>query len=414
MHTVPAPFEVVGGEGCELMLGDGRRLVDGVASWWSVCHGYQHPHLVEAITRQAETLSHVMMAGLVHEPAVTLSQRLAMLLPGDLNHVFFSDSGSTAVEVAMKMALQYWSNQGKAHKSRFICFSDGYHGDTFGAMSVSDPEHSMHQAFKRSVTEQFVVDIPHDEYSLAEFEEVLSGVKDEVAGMMIEPLVQGAGGLKFHSPDVLAALAKFAQSHEMLFIADEIATGFGRTGSMFAVEEAGVVPDIICLGKALTGGMLGLGATVAASHVYEAFLAEDMHKALMHGPTFMGNALACAAANASLDLFATKPRLMQANRLEQQLTAQLEVCRDLPAVKDVRVKGAIGVVELHPDYANPIAMRLAAAERGCWIRPFGHVIYLWPPLTISDEQLRQLTETLYDVVAHAACGAGAHMPAQPD
>ena len=412
MHTTPEPFKVVGAEGCELVLDDGRRLIDGVASWWSVCHGYGHPHLVEAIAKQAETLSHVMMGGLKHEPAEKLAARLAAMLPGDFNHVFFSDSGSTAVEVAMKMALQYWSNRGKSGKSRFVCFSDGYHGDTFGAMSISDPERSMHQAFKRNVAAQFVVDIPTDEYSLAEFEETLAGVKDEVAGMIIEPLVQGAGGLKFHSPDMLAALRKFADEHEMLFIADEIATGFARTGSMFAVEEAGIVPDIICLGKALTGGMVGLGATVAAAHVYDAFLDDDMSKALMHGPTFMGNALASAAANASLDLFESEPRLAEVDAIEQQLTKGLAACRELDAVKDVRVKGAIGVVELHPEYADPIAVRLKAAEQGCWIRPFGHVVYLWPPLVISADQLAKLMQVTESLISELAPNPDANQ--QPD
>lgn len=398
MQTAAQPLNVKGAAGCEIELADGRKLLDGIASWWSVVHGYQHPHLVKAITKQGETLSHVMLGGLVHEQAERLAARLAAITPGDLQHVFFSDSGSTAVEVAMKMALQYWRNSGKLNKDRFVCFTHGYHGDTFGAMSVSDPERGMHKAFKRSVTSQFVMDIPSDEYGFAEFETILSGIHKECAAMIIEPLVQGAGGLKFHSADMLAALAALAKKYDMLFIADEIATGFARTGSMFACNEAGITPDIMCLGKALTGGMIGLGATIATPEIFNAFLSDDADKAFMHGPTFMGNPLACAAANASLDLFEMEPRIAQANTIETWLQNGLAPCEDLPAVKDVRVKGAIGVVELHAGFANPSAMRQAFIEAGCWIRPFDNVVYLWPPLVISEAQVQQLCAAVCEVV----------------
>jgi adenosylmethionine-8-amino-7-oxononanoate aminotransferase len=364
-----------------------------------VAHGYQHPHLVEAITKQAEALSHIMLGGLAHEQTLRLASRLAAITPDDLNHVFFSDSGSTAVEVAMKMALQYWRNVGKPNKNRFVCFTHGYHGDTLGVMSISDPERGMHKAFKRNVTPQFVMDIPTDEYSLAEFETILSGIQKECAAMVIEPLVQGAGGFKFHSADMLAALAGLAKKYDMLFIADEIATGFCRTGSMFACNEAGITPDIMCLGKALTGGMVGLGTTIARTHVFDAFLSDDADKALMHGPTFMGNPIACAAANASLDLFEREPRLAQANAIETWLQQGLAPCAGLPAVRDVRVKGAIGVVELHPEFANPRTMREAFVERGCWIRPFDNVVYLWPPLVISEAEVQRLCEAILDVGA---------------
>ncbi len=398
MYTAPDPLMVVGAEGSTLRLEDGRTLVDGIASWWSVAHGYQHPHIVEALTAQASTLAHVMLAGLTHAPAETLAQRLVALAPSGLGHVFFSDSGSTAVEVALKLALQYWRNIGKNGKERFVCFTHGYHGDTLGAMSVSDPG-GLHKAFRHAVIPQFVVDIPSDEYGFAELDALLGAVHKEVAGLIIEPLVQGAGGMRFHEPDVLAEIARIARQHEVLFIADEIAVGFARTGRMFACEEAGVTPDILCLGKALTGGMIGLGATLATPTVFDAFCCESPAAAFMHGPTFMGNPLACAAAHASLDLFAREPRLAQVERIEAQLREELSPCERLTCVQDVRVKGAVGVVELRSDVPfDATAFRVAAAERGCFIRPIQRVIYLWPALTITPEALRQLTGTICDVL----------------
>jgi adenosylmethionine---8-amino-7-oxononanoate aminotransferase len=394
MQTMPVPFKVVGAKGSSLFLEDGRTLIDGVASWWSVAHGYQHPHMVEAITKQAQTLSHVMLGGLVHAQAETLAARLVEMTPDGLTHVFFSDSGSTAVEVALKMALQYWRNIGKTGKERFLCFTHGYHGDTLGAMSVSDPA-TMHRAFKHAVIPQFVVDIPSDEYGFAEFDSLLESASKEIAGVILEPLVQGAGGLKFHEPDVLAEIYRITKKHNVLFIADEIAVGFARTGKMFACEEAGISPDILCLGKALTGGAIGLGATLATSDIFESFLDDSPAKAFMHGPTFMGNPLACAAANASLDLFANEPRLKQVEAIEAQLLSELAACEGLPCVRDVRVKGAVGVVELTAETPfNPTDFRLQAAQHGCFIRPIKNVIYLWPALTISADELSQLTGTI--------------------
>ncbi len=398
MQTAPAPFKVASAEGSTLVLDDGRNLIDGIASWWSVAHGYQHPHIVNAIQKQAENLTHVMMGGLVHDQAITLAERLVNITPSGLNHVFFSDSGSTAVEVALKMALQYWRNIGKVGKERFVCFNGGYHGDTFGAMSVSD-QTTLHKAFKHAIIPQFAVDVPSDEYGFAEFDSLLAGVGKEVAGVIIEPLVQGAGGMKFHEPDVLAEIYRIAKKHNLLFIADEIAVGFCRTGKMFACEDAGIVPDIMCLGKALTGGAIGLGATLATSEIFNAFLGDSQATALMHGPTFMGNPLACAAANASLDLFEREPRLKQVETIEAQLISELAACEGLPQVKDVRVKGSIGVAELKPEIAfDPAAFRLAAAEQGCFIRPFGRTVYLWPALTIEPDELTKLTATLRGLI----------------
>ena len=403
MQTCPQPAQVNRTEGCHIILEDGRTLIDGIASWWSACHGYNHPALIEAIQKQLHTMPHVMFGGLAHEGAYTLGKRLAAITPGALSRVFFSDSGSTAVEVALKMALQYWRNLGHVQKDRFICFSNGYHGDTLGAMAISDPERSMHKAFKHAVMHQFVIDVPSGEYAFAELDNLLRDIHREVAAMIIEPLVQGAGGMIFHSADVLAELHRLAKKHDILFIADEIATGFGRTGSLFACEEAGITPDIMCLGKALTGGMIGMGATLATDTVFNAYLSEEPECALMHGPTFMANPLACAAANASLDLFASEPRLKQVEAIEQQLLTQLSPLESLPHVKDVRVKGAIGVVELeHITPHTRDRLRMQCIEHGCWIRPFEHIVYLTPPLIIHESELTHLTKAIEHVLSSTA------------
>jgi adenosylmethionine-8-amino-7-oxononanoate aminotransferase len=397
MATAPEPLEVARTDGVHLLLADGRRLIDGCASWWTACHGYNHPHIRRAIEAQLETLPHVMLGGLVHEPVRKLARRLAALLPGDLDHAFFSESGSVAVEVALKMALQYWINRGERRRRRFACFRHAYHGDTFAAMSVCDPEEGMHTLFKGALAEQVLLDVPSTASERGRFDAALAEHALGLAGLIIEPLVQAAGGMKFHTPETLAHVVAGARRHGILVIFDEIATGFGRTGTMFACEQAEIVPDIITLGKALTGGTLPLAATIARQHVYEAFLSDDAHKALMHGPTFSGNALACAAANASLDLFESEPRLAQVAAIEAQLTAGLERCRALSGVADVRVKGAIGVVELKrpPDLDRLRAQFVAA---GVWVRPIGSVIYLMPPLTIGAD-LGFLIDAVVTVVA---------------
>ncbi|NBX02911.1 MAG: adenosylmethionine--8-amino-7-oxononanoate transaminase [Alphaproteobacteria bacterium] len=400
MKTAPAPLAVSRTEGCKIILEDGRELIDGVSSWWSAAHGYNHPHIVAAMAAQLAKMPHVMFGGLVHEPALTLASRLAKLT--GLSRCFFSDSGSVAVEVALKIALQYWKNKGKNNKDRFLCFRDGYHGDTLGAMSVSDPEHSLHKAFRGSVIKQYVVDIPSDEYAFAEFDALLAGVKNNLAGIIIEPLVQGAGGLKFHSADVLAEIHRICKKHDVLFIADEIATGFGRTGSMFACNEAGITPDIMCLGKGLTGGAITLGATLTSEEIFAAFLSDDADFAFMHGPTFMANPLACAAANASLDLFEREPRLKQVEAIEAQLQEELAPCKQMAGVADVRVKGAIGVAQLAAPLPDMAELRQKFVERGVWIRPFKDVIYLMPPLVISSDELTKLTDALVAVTGELA------------
>jgi adenosylmethionine-8-amino-7-oxononanoate aminotransferase len=315
--------------------------------------------------------------------------------------VFFTESGSVSVEVAMKMALQYRMNRGEQERTRFLCFRGAYHGDTFAAMSVCDPEAGMHRLFGSMLPRQVVASLPHDDEAAREFERTVAAHARELTAVILEPLVQAAGGMKFHSPETLARVATTARRFGLLLILDEIAVGFGRTGTLFACEQAGVVPDIVTLSKAFTGGTLPLAATVASTRVYEAFSSDDADKALMHGPTYSGHALACAAANASLDLFAAEPRLEQVAAIAAQLTRELEACRGLSGVRDVRVKGAIGVVQLTREpKLEPLRARFV--RHGVWIRPFGDVVYLMPPFVIGQRDLAILTAAIYDVLREAA------------
>jgi len=402
MKTASPPLAVAGARGSRILLADGRELIDGVASWWTACHGYNHPHIRDAVERQIAELPHIMFGGLVHEQALTLARRLVRFLaPADLDRVFFSESGSVAVEVALKMAVQYWRNRGVRRRTRILSFYGAYHGDTTGAMAVSDPHDSMHAAFSGVLPKQITVDLPVDEQSLAAFEMVLASRAEEIAAIIVEPLVQGAGGMRFHAPQVLRTLRAAADRYEVLLIFDEIFTGFGRTGTQFAFQSAGVVPDIITLGKALTGGTLPLAATVASSKVFEAFWSDDPAHALMHGPTFMGNALACAAANASLDLFEREPRLDQVAHISAAMRNGLELCRSIPGVKDVRVLGAIGVVELER-VENLNALRQRFINKGVFIRPFGSVVYLTPAFTIAEDELAKLMDAIRHVLREDA------------
>jgi len=399
MKTAPFPLVVKATHGCRIVLADGRELIDGIASWWTACHGYNHPHIRAAVERQLQTMPHVMLGGLVHEQALTLAQRLAGLLgPGNLDRVFFSESGSVAVEVALKMALQYWCNRGIFGRDRIVAFRGGYHGDTSGAMAISDPESGFHGTLSGALPQQIIIDPPVDEASTVALEMMLARHSERVAAIIVEPLVQGAGGMRFHDAQVLQTLRTVADRYGLLLIFDEIFTGFGRTGTMFAFEQADVVPDIITLSKALTGGTLPLAATVARRNVFEAFWSDDPAKALMHGPTFMANALGCAAANASLDLFAREPRLAQVAKIEALLRAGLEPCRKLAGVKEVRVKGAIGVVELDR-IENINKLRQRFIKEGVFVRPFGSIIYLTPALTIVEEDLAKLTSAVARVLA---------------
>ncbi len=396
MKRASPPLRVVSADGVRLKLDDGTELIDGIASWWTAVHGYNHPHITKAIVAQAEVLPHVMMGGLVNKPALRLAKRLAALAPGDLSKVFFAESGSVSVEVALKMAVQYWKNKGEAGRVKFLSFHGGYHGDTLATMAVSDPG-GMHAAFGDFVPRQIFAKLPATEALEAALEETLETHQGTLAAIVTEPLVQGAGGMLFHDVEVLKKIRAAADRHGLLLIVDEIFTGFGRTGTMFASEQAGIVPDIMCLSKALTGGALPLSCAIARPHVYEAFLDDDPAKAFMHGPTYMGNALGCAAANASLDLFESEPRFEQAAAISEQLSDELQYCQNLKSVKDVRVKGAIGVVELKETPDHDI-LKKAFVKKGVWLRPFGNIVYLTPPLVIGAEDLSRLTGAIHEVL----------------
>ena len=401
MKIANAPLMAARTEGSRIHLADGTVLIDGIASWWTACHGYNHPHIRQAVARQLEAMPHVMFGGFSHSGAERLAERLAAAAPGPLNHVFFSDSGSVAVEVAMKMAVQYWLNRGVTGRTRFLAFREGYHGDTLGAMSVCDPDESMHARFEDWLPRQVFTELPRDAAGAAVLEAVAASHAGALAAIIIEPLIQGAGGMRFHDAKTLATVARIAKAHNVLLIADEIFTGFGRTGSMFACDQASVAPDIMCLSKALTGGTMSLAATLASDAVFEAFWSDDPAKTLMHGPTFMANPLACAAANASLDLFEREPRLEQAAAMQARLCQGLEACRDLPSVIDVRAKGAVGVVQLAqaPDRE---ALKRAFVDQGVWIRPFGDIVYLAPALNIDDADLERLCSAVVSVLRTAA------------
>jgi len=396
MQTAPLPLEVVRTQGVTLTIRDPRKgertIIDSVASWWTACHGYSHPYIVEAIQRQANTFSHVMMGGLVHAQATRLAHRLAALLPQDLDHVFFSESGSVAMEIAMKMAWQYWMHQQVPERSQFLYFHHAYHGDTFLTMSVCDPCEGYHKSFHGLLPAQCFQKIPETPEEWSALEQWLSTNSHTIAAMVIEPLVQGCGGMKMHSSSALQQLCTLCRSHGILIIFDEIFTGFGRTGTLFACEQIDLVPDIVCLSKALTGGSLPLAVSVARRHIYEAFLSDDPDKALMHGTTFMGNALGCAAANASLDLFESEPRLLQVAQIQAQLIEELSPIKSLPGVKDVRVLGAIGVVQF-TEYLGKKAVVLQEKllQAGVWARPFKDILYTTPALTIESSALSHIT-----------------------
>jgi adenosylmethionine-8-amino-7-oxononanoate aminotransferase len=405
MLTAPEPLVAVRTEGSRIWLEDGRCLIDGIASWWTACHGYNHPAIRAAVESQLEAMPHVMLGGLVHRPVLVLAERLTGLLPGDLEHCFFSESGSVAVEVAMKMARQVWINRGRPERRKFVSFRHGYHGDTFAAMSVCDPDEGMHALFAGSLEPQLIVDLPRDEDGFDRFDEMLARGAESIAGLIIEPLVQCAGGFRFHSPEALRRIVETARAYGVIVVFDEIATGFGRTGQLFAAEEADVVPDIMTLSKALTGGTMPLAVTVASAQIFEAFLSDDFERALMHGPTYSGNPLACASANASLELFSAEPRLEQVAAVERRLRSGLAACADEPGVADVRVKGAIGVVELERRVDSD-GLRQSFVEAGVWVRPFGKVVYLMPALNIPLGELDILIDAVCTVVANGVWQMG--------
>lgn len=397
MQNAAEPLRASHTAGSRIILDDGRELIDAVASWWTACHGYNHPHIVMAMEKQLHAMPHVMFGGLVHEPAEKLAARLAVMLPGPLNRVFFADSGSVAVEVAMKMAVQFGLNQGDTGRTRFLSFRDGYHGDTLAAMSVTDPDEGMHSLFRGYLPEQVIAPIPRDEASCAAFRQLLDEHRHEIAAVIVEPLVQCAGGMKMHDGATLKVIADAAKDAGVLLICDEIAVNFGRAGTLFAHTQAGIAPDIICLGKALTGGAINLAATVATADVFDAFLSDQAEAALMHGPTYMGSPLACAAANASLDLFDSEPRLQQVATIEAQLKRELAPVTSLPGVVDIRIKGAIGAIEV-ADLHNLDWLKAQFVAAGIWLRPFGNVIYTMPPFTITPDELSAITGAISDIL----------------
>lgn len=407
--AVPA-LPVASAQGARLRLEDGRELVDGMSSWWSTIHGYRHPVLDEAVREQLGRMSHVMFGGLTHAPAVELAELLVELAPDGLSHVFFSDSGSVSVEVAIKMAIQYWQGRGRPSRRRLLTVRSGYHGDTLGAMSVCDPVTGMHHLFSSVLPEQLfapapspVFGAPFDESHVAELAALLERHDDEVAAVVLEPIVQGAGGMRFYSPEYLAAVRSLCDRHGVLLIADEIATGFGRSGRLFACEHAGIAPDVMCLGKALTGGYLSMAATLCTTEVAEGVTAAESG-ALMHGPTFMANPLAASVALASTRLLCSQPWQDEVARIERGLVRALEPARAVPQVADVRVLGAIGVVETREPLPLPAVQEVCLAH-GVWLRPFGRLIYTMPPYVASDDEVARVGAAIVDTVTSVPSSA---------
>ncbi len=393
-------YPVASAQGVCLQLADGRQLIDAMSSWWSCIHGYNHPVLNHAITEQLGQMSHVMFGGLTHEPAIRLGKQLVNITADSLDCVFFADSGSVAVEAAMKMAAQYCFEQGLHNKKRFLTFSKGYHGDTFGAMSVCDPVTGMHHKFTKLLNKHLFVDAPQCAFDQAwqpeyieAFAAMLAAHHEEIIAVVFEPVVQGTGGMNFYSPEYLKQVRALCDQYQVLLIFDEIATGFGRTGKLFAYEHAGVAPDILCLGKSLTGGYMTLSAVLCSRAV-----ADGIGTNFMHGPTFMANPLACAVASASIALLLSGGWQQRVAAIEAQLAVELNVCREWAAVKDVRTLGAIGVVEVK----QPLdweTFQAKMVDRGVWIRPFMNLIYVMPPFSIEPEQLTHITSALTTTLA---------------
>ncbi|SFU64722.1 adenosylmethionine-8-amino-7-oxononanoate aminotransferase [Xenorhabdus koppenhoeferi] len=400
-HPLPT-YLVVSATGVELVLSDGRKLIDGMSSWWAAIHGYNHPALNDAAKSQIDQMSHVMFGGITHPPAVELCKQLVAMTPDSLECVFLADSGSVAVEVALKMALQYWQARGEK-RQRFLTLRHGYHGDTFGAMSVCDPDNSMHSLYKGYLPNHLFADAPQcqfgDEWRPEDtdsFKQLLLQYHDAIAAVVLEPIVQGAGGMRIYHPEYLRQVRQLCDKYQILLIADEIATGFGRTGKLFACEHAQINPDILCLGKALTGGYMTLSATITTRHVAET-ISQGEAGCFMHGPTFMGNPLACSVASTSLKLLADSPWQQRIQSIETQLKTELLPLKLHNSVKDVRVLGAIGVVEMEQP-VDVASLQRHFVQNGVWIRPFDRLIYLMPPYIIQPEQLSRLTTAIFAAI----------------
>jgi len=399
----PAPLPVRAARGVHIELEDGRKLIDGMSSWWSAIHGYNHPHLNQALLEQANMMSHVMFGGLTHEPAGRLVEKLVDLTPTGLDRVFLCDSGSVAVEVALKMAFQYWHGRSQPQRNRFFTLRRGYHGDTIGAMSVSDPDNGMHHLFAGLLAQQIFLPAPPadtDEFDNGQLDEtrrLFEQHAGECAALILEPVVQGAGGMRFYRPEYLAALHALCREFDVLLIADEIATGFGRAGHLFACEKANISPDILCVGKALTGGVMTMAATLCSTHVANHVCAAEPG-VFMHGPTFMGNPLAAAVACASLELLERGDWRQQIQSIECLLRTKLEPARSLEGVRDVRVLGGIGVIQMESavDMARAIEHM---CRRGVWLRPFGPLIYTMPPYIIQPDELEKVADTMVELAA---------------